>query len=220
MKPRYSFALALIALATLSQMVKAEMVHYGGDGHFCTSKGYLAFDSNQDQDEVTAGRAAKEVHLLKIVRFGPGHRIYFAGEVSLPKGFSSLWMDCNAERIEIAGPIWPRGLNGPFTRCDIKIGSHTSDIGSAQCGDDVIKRGPLTEIPNLYIFPEDKFHPLPLESPDDTDHKYELRLHVTRKLSKNGLESRNKAEVVQLDQKGIAVKRLLIYEGYSFEAAD
>jgi hypothetical protein len=185
-----------------------------------SSKGYLAFDYNQN--EIITGRPAKTMHLHKVVRIDPRHRIYFAGEVSLPKEFSIRWMDCNAERVEIAGPIYPRGLAGPFTKCDVKIGSPTTRIGSAQCGDDVINRGPLHQIPELEISSNSKDDPPPitLEAPADTDHVYQLRRHLTQKLSARGLDSKTHAEVVELDQKGTILNRLVIYEYVNFEAAD
>jgi len=92
----------------------------------------------------------KNMHLLKIVRFGPD-RIYFAGEVGFPKELKTWWMDCNSKRIETAGLTWPRGLDGPFTRYDVKIGFPTRDIESAECGDDVAYKKPRAEAPRLEI---------------------------------------------------------------------
>ena len=221
MKRPNSFAFAVVALLSLSTMVKAEIVHPGGDGYFCTSKGYLAFDYKQNEIE---GRVANEMHLLKIVRFGPEHRIYFAGEVSLPVQFGILWMDCDAERIEIAGPKWPRGLDGPFTKCDIKIGPPTTDVRSAECVDDVVYGKPRTEVPGLEITIQSENindpPPIALEAPTDPDHVYQLLRHLTQKRVARGGLSKTKAEVVELDQKGTILKRLVIYEYVRFEAAD
>ncbi|MGC2247288.1 MAG: hypothetical protein WA609_11855 [Terriglobales bacterium] len=221
-KRRNSFAFAVIALLCLSTTIQAKVVHPGGDGNFCTARGYLAFDYNQS--EVRGGRLIKNLHLLKIVRFGPGHRIFFAGWVNLPKEFKVLWMDCNAERIEIAGPIWPRGIDEPWTRCEVRIGA-TTDIGSAECVDNVVYKKPVAETSRLEVMiqSEDVKDPPPitLEAGDDTSDVYQLRRHLTEKhIPGRGAESKTEAEVVALDQKGKTWQRLVIYEYAVFEAAD
>jgi hypothetical protein len=140
MKRRISLALSVVALLGLSTRVKAEIVDYGDGGHFCTSKGYLAFDYNQN------GKP-----LLEVVRFGPEGRIYFAVEASLPEQFKVWWMACEAERVEVAGLTWPRGMDGPITRCDVEAGPRTTNTGSAECVDDAAYVKPLTATPRLEV---------------------------------------------------------------------
>jgi hypothetical protein len=210
-------AFALVALVSVSGIAKAETVHLGNDGYFCNSKGYLAFDYLQN--EIQAGRRAKTTHLLKIIRFGSEQGIYFAGEVTLPQDFSIQLMNCNAERIEISGPMGFGKNRRPFAKCTIKIESFTKDIDPAECGDDVSKE-PLLKIPSLMIFSEHDSAPINLESPDDTGHKYQLRRHFSKQSSERGLETESKAEVVQTDQSGTILKHLVVYEGEHFEAAD
>jgi len=158
MKRRNSFAFALIALVALSPFVKAETVHPFGDGHFCTSKGYLAFDYYQIE---TNGNVVKKMHSLKIVRFAPKHRIYLAGKVSLPAEFNIWWMDCNTDTIEITGRIWKGRLDESFTKCDVKIESPTTDIGSAECVDNLVLRRDRIEIPRLEVTNWSESDPLP-----------------------------------------------------------
>ena len=74
MKCLKSSGFTLLVLVSLSHIVKAEIVHPGGDGFFCTSKGYLAFDYNQIE---LKGSVVKKMHSLKVVRFGPEQRIHF-----------------------------------------------------------------------------------------------------------------------------------------------
>lgn len=221
-KRRKSFAFAVLALLCLSTIIQAKVVHSGGDGNFCTAKGYLAFDYNQS--EVRGGRLIKNVHFLKIVRFGPGDRIFFAGEVDLPKEFKVLSMDCKTERIEIAGPIWPRGIDEPWTRCEVRIGA-TTDIGSAECVDNVFYKKPLAEISRLQVMIQSENvndpPPIALEAGNDSGDVYQLRRHLTEKhIPGRGAESKTEAEVVTLDKKGTILQRLVIYEYVVFEAAD
>ena len=217
MKTGNSFALALIALAGLSPMVKAEIVHPGGDGYFCTSKGYLAFDYKQTEIE---GNVVKKMHSLKVVRFGE-HRIIFAGEVSLPTEFSTLLIDCDGERVEMIGQLWPRGKKPSLAKCDIKIASPTADIGSADCGDYIGGTPPTKQSPNLEITSKNDPPPITLEASADTNHVYQLRRHRTQEsVAGRGLNSTTRAEVVELDEKGTILDHLVIYEYVSFEAAD
>ncbi len=219
MKRRNSFAFALIALVGFSPMAKAEIVHAGGDGYFCTSKGYLAFDYNQTEIN---GNVVKKMHSLKIVRFGPEHRIDFAVEVSLSTEFSILLMDCDAERVEMVGQLWPRGKEPSLAKCDIKIGSSpTRHLGSADCGDDVGESFPTKKSPNLEIQSDSDPAPITLEAPVDTDHVYQLRRHLTQEpIAGGGLNWKTRAEVVELDQKGTTLDRLVIYEYVRFESGD
>jgi hypothetical protein len=62
--------------------------------------------------------------------------------------------------------------------------------------------------------------PLPLESSNDADHVYQLRRHLTLKHTSGGALDETKAEVLEFDQKGTVLKRLVIYEHVRFEAAD
>jgi len=199
-------------------MVKAEIVHPGGDGYFCTSKNYLAFDYNQIEIE---GSVVKKMHTLKVARFGPEHRIYFAGEADLSTEFSILLMDCDGERVEMIGQLWPRGKKWSLAKCDIKIGSPTTPIGSADCNDDIGGTYPTGKSPDLGIRSENDPPPIVLESSGDTGHAYQLRRHLTQeRIAGRGMNWKTEAEVVELDQKGTVLDRLVIYEYVRFEAAD
>jgi len=218
MKRRNCFFFALIGLVCLSPLAKAETVHPGGDGYFCASKGYLAFDYNQA--EIT-GNVVKKTHSLKIVRFGPEHRIYFAGEVSLAREFSILLMECDGEHVEMIGQLWPRGKKPSLAKCDVKIGPPTRPIGSADCGDRIGGSSPTVESPNLEIQSDKDPLPIALESSADTGHVYQLRRHLTQEpISGRGMNWKTDAEVVELDRKGTLLDRLVIYEYVRFEAAD
>ena len=218
MKSCNRFAFALIALVGLSPIVKAEIVHPGGDGYFCTSKGYLAFDYNQTEIK---GSVVKKMHSLKVVRFGPGHRIYFAGEADLSTEFSILLMHCDGERVEMVGQLWPRGKKPSLAKCDIKIGSSTTPIGSVDCSDEIGGSNPTRKSPNLEIMSENDPPPITLESSADTGHVYQLRRHLTQEpIAGRGMNWKTEAEVVELDQKGTVLDRLVIYEYVRFEAAD
>lgn len=218
MEGRKFFGFALIALVGLSPVAKAERVHLGGDGYFCASKGYVAFDYNQTEIN---GNAVKKMHSLKIVRFGPEHRIYFAGEVSLSTEFSILVMECDGERIEMVGQLWPRGKKWSLAKCDIKIGSPTTPIGSGDCNDDIGGSYPAKKSPNLEINSENDPPPITLESSADTGHVYQLRRHLTQEpIASGGMNWKTEAEVVELDEKGTVLTRLVIYEYVRFESGD
>jgi hypothetical protein len=218
MKLRNSFAFALIALAALSPTVRAETVHPGGDGYFCTSKGYVAFDYNQTEIK---GSVVKKMHSLKIVRFGPEHRVYFASEVSLSTEFSILLMNCDGEHVEMIGQLWPRGKKWSLAKCDIKIGSPVTPVGSAECSDDLGGSYPTSKSPNLEIQSDTDPPPITLEAPVNTDHVYQLRRHLTQEpIAGGGMNWKTEAAVVELDQKGTVLDRVVIYEYLRFESGD
>jgi hypothetical protein len=218
MKRHNCFGFALIVLVGLSPTAKAEIVHPGGDGYFCASKGYLAFDYNQTEIN---GSAVKKMHSLKIVRFGPEHRIYFAGEVSLSTEFSILVMECDGERVEMVGQLWPKGKKRSLAKCDVKIGSPTTPIGSADCNDDIGGTYPTKKSPNLEIQSENDPPPISLESFADAGHVYQLRRHLIQEpIAGGGMNWKTEAEVVELDQKGTVLDRLVIYEYVRFESGD
>jgi len=205
------FALVFAAVMVLSAMSIGKTVHYGYDGYFCTSTGYLAFDDLQNNLE--AGHVVRSAHLLKIVRFGPGNRIYFAGEVDLPPTLAIRWMNCNVERVEVVGPV---DDYKPLTKCVIRV----SVPAKAECSDEVEHVPPRRDIPSLKVLAEDAPPPITLESPDDPDHRYQLLRHLTRRARAGGLEWNSKAEVIQLDQNGAILKRFVIYEDQRVEIAD
>lgn len=218
MKRHNCFGFALIVLVGLSPAAKAEIVHPGGDGYFCASKGYLAFDYNQTEIN---GSAVKKMHSLKIVRFGPEHRIYFAGEVSLSTEFSIFVMECDGERVEMVGQLWPKGKKWSLAKCDVKIGSPTTPIGSADCNDDIGGTYPTKKSPNLEIQSENDPPPISLESFADAGHVYQLRRHLIEEpIAGGGMNWKTEAEVVELDQKGTVLDRLVIYEYVRFESGD
>jgi hypothetical protein len=218
MKGRKFFGFALVVLVGLSPVAKAETVHPGGDGYFCASKGYLAFDYNQTE---VNGSAVKKTHSLRIVRFGPEHRIYFAGEVGLSTEFSILVMDCDGERVKMFGQLWPRGKKWSLAKCDVRIGSPTTPIGSADCNDDIGGTYPTKKSPNLEIQSENDPPPITLESSADTGRAYQLRRHLAREpIPGGGMNWTTEAEVVELDQKGTVLDRVVIYEYVRLEPGD
>jgi hypothetical protein len=76
------------------------------------------------------------------------------------------------------------------------------------------------DLPSLQILAGDAPPPLFLESPDDPDHRYQLLRHLSERTTANGWEWCSKAEVIQLDDNGVILKRLVIYEGRRLEMGD
>jgi hypothetical protein len=63
--------------------------------------------------------------------------------------------------------------------------------------------------------------PTTLEAPPDTNHMYQLRRHHTQEpIAGGGMNWKTEAEVVELDQKGTILDRLVIYKYVRFESRD
>jgi len=218
MKHSGQFASVLIAVLSLSAISVGKTTHDGYDGRFCASNGYLAFDYLEN-DVSRAGHVMKTTHLLKIVRFGPKHNIYFSGVVNLPANLAIKWMNCNTERVEVAGPVEEYK---PATKCVIRIGVPANDGGSgtAECRDDSGYEKWPADIPSLQIIAEDAPPPIILESSEDSEHKYQLVRHLIARDRANGREWNSKAEVIQIDRDGTIIKRLVIYEDVRLEVGD
>jgi hypothetical protein len=70
--------------------------HATSDAYFCTSKGYLAYETHDRGAPGVVG------HVLRVVRFEPKRGIYLAGEVTLLE-FTVYHLMCSEDRIEISG---------------------------------------------------------------------------------------------------------------------
>src|ERR1700720_3365600 len=92
MQNQTSFVLTLLVVLLAS----ATQSRADSDAYFCTSKGYLAYETRKG---VTPGAVG---HVLKVVRFEPKRGIYLASEVTL-LDFEVYHMICSEDRIEISG---------------------------------------------------------------------------------------------------------------------
>ncbi len=178
------------------------------DGNFCTSKGYLAYETRKG---ITPGAIG---HVLKVVRFEPNRGIHYAGEVTL-LDFEVYHLICSEGRVEISG--W----GNVFTKYVIEIKgtevrslSHTEYPGLAWS--DAAKDGPAPA--SLQIFGPG-LAPLLLESLD-SEHEYQLLRNLTSRDVKEGREYDRKSEIVQLDSKGTVVQRFALYKYRYVESRD
>ena len=204
MKLQISFGLLLLvvflAFATESRA--------DSDAYFCTSKGYLAYETRKG---VTPGAVG---HVLKVVRFEPKRGIYLASEVTL-LDFQVYHMICSEDHIEISG--W-RNI---FTKYVIEIAKsgEIKSVGPTEYPgrqwSDAAKDGPAPA--SLSIF--GRVAPLPLESLDP-EHQYQLLRTVTGGKVKEGWESHIKSELVQLDPKGTVLQRFVLYESRTVESGE
>ena len=101
---RISFGLTLLVVFLAS----AAQSRGDSDAYFCTSKGYLGYETREG---VTPGAVG---HVLRAVRFEARRGIYLAGEVTLPD-FQVYHLICREDRIEISG--W----RTMFTKYEIEI---------------------------------------------------------------------------------------------------
>jgi len=200
-----------VALAMGSPALSAAETHHGNGGNFCTAKGYLAYDDPQQDSNYRL-----IAHWLRIVRFG-AEGIYSAGAASLPIDFGWPWMNCENDRVELAGG--PR--NYPyFKKCVLKIEDKAVIKGSAECYDDSIENLSKFggEPDSLSIFGPSE-PPIQLES-SDPDHTYELLRHSSNRRVGSATEWHEQCEIVQLDAKGTILKRALIYDNVTMEYPD
>jgi len=203
MNPRISFALALLATTVvLSALCPAD-----DDGNFCTSKGYLAYELREG---ITPGVKG---HLLRLVRFGPKHRIHLAGELVLPD-FEVHTMTCNEDGIRIAGYGTVLTGDPPLTTCTVPIAEFQTRQSVTECTDDPTKKhdwrkeGP--EPPNLAQWARSESFPL---DSIDAEHKYQLVFsRSSKKVEENSWEVRYKTELVQISAGGNISQRFLVYQ--------
>jgi hypothetical protein len=204
MKLQISFALTLLAVFLAS----ATQSRADSDGYFCTSKGYLAFETRKG---ITPGAVG---HVLRVVRLEPKRGIYVAGEVTL-LDFEVYHLICSEDRIEISG--W----RDVFTKYVIEIvkSGELRSVGPTEYPErqwsDAAKDGPHPA--SLAIF--GRVAPLPLESLDP-EHQYQLLRTVTGGKVKEGWESHIKSELVQLDPKGTVLQRFVLYESRTVESGE
>ena len=186
---------------------------HANDGGFCTSKGYLAFDDL----EFTEGKGGGvEPHLLKIFRFGTGHGVYFAGQMTLPERLVVSRIVCRTDHVELGTRIYP---DPSPKRCIIDVATTSVMGGSAECDDDPAESLlQLGEPQVLWGFAPDAAT-IPLES-DDSEHQYQLRRHFSQRIATGGLESHIKCEIVKIDKKGTIIQRLVIYDYRKMSYAD
>jgi len=205
MKLQISFALTLLAVFLASPTQSRA----DSDGYFCTSKGYLAFETRKG---ITPGAVG---HVLRVVRFEPKRGIYVAGEVTL-LDFQVYHLLCSEDRIEISG--W----RNVFTKYVIEItkSGELRNLGPAEFPgrewSDAAKDGPAPA--NLGMFGPD-VAPLRLESPD-SEHEYQLLRNASGTKVKEVWESHWKSELIQLDQKGAVLQRFALYERRIVESGE
>jgi hypothetical protein len=151
----------------------------GEDVYFCTSKGYLAYETREG---VAPGVVR---HLLRVVRFERKRGIYLAGEVTLPE-FTVYHLICNEDRIETSG--WQK----VFTQYVIEI-AKSGEIRSLNPTEYpglpwsvAAKDGPAPA--DMGIFGP-RVPPLPLEL-FDLEHEYQLLRNLSGKKVKEGWEWR------------------------------
>jgi hypothetical protein len=185
-------------------------------GHYCSSKGYIAYELMGDHPNVYKpnGDYVKG-HLLRIARVEPKRGIYIAGEVSL-QSFTVHRMICSQDSIEISG--WERsfekyviGTAGPE---GVRILNHTEDPAR--------KFNPAKDCPDPPDFspwgrPGEQI--LQLES-DDTDCKYQLRVRRWDAKVKDGIEHHSKAELIRIDARGDTKQHLMLYEDFYLESGE
>jgi hypothetical protein len=205
MKLQISFVLTLLAVFLAS----AAQSRADSDAYFCTSKGYLAFETRKG---VTPGSVG---HALRVVRFESKRGIYLAGEVTL-LDFQVHHLICSEGRIEISG--WSK----VFTKYVVEIAKsgELSSVGPTEYPErqwpDHAKDGP--EPASLSIFGP-HVAPLPLESLDP-QHQYQLLRTLTGRKVKEGWESHWKSELIQLDQKGAVLQRFVLHERRIVESGE
>jgi len=205
MKLQISFGLLLLmvfpAFATESRA--------DSDAYFCTSKGYLAYETRKGVTPDTVG------HVLRVVKFEPKRGIYPAGEVTL-LDFQVYHLICSEDRIEISG--W----RNVFTKYVIELGKsgELRNLGPTEFPgrqwSDAAKDGPAPD--NLGIFGP-RVAPLRLESLD-SEHEYQLLRNASGREVKEGWEWHRKSELIQLDQKGTVLQRFVLYERRTLEYRD
>jgi hypothetical protein len=205
MKHETFFVLTLL----LVSLASAKESRADSDAYFCTSKGYLAYETRKG---VTPGAVG---HVLRVVRFEPNRGIYLGGEVTL-LDFQVYHMICGEDRIEISG--W----RNVFTKYVIEIAKsgELRSVGPTEYPgrqwSDAAKDGPAPA--SLGIFGP-HVAPLPLESLDP-EHEYQLLRNLSSRKGEEGLEWHSKSELVQLDPKGTVLQRFVLYERRTVEYRD
>jgi hypothetical protein len=208
MKRQAAFVLTLLVVF----IAFAIPSHATSDAHFCTSKGYLAYETHDGDAPGVVG------HVLRVVRFEPKRGIYLAGDVTLLE-FTVYHLMCSEDRIEISG--W----RDEFTKYVIEIAGSgevrslgPTEYPGRQWSDasDATKDGPAPA--NLGIFGP-HVAPLPLESLDP-EHEYQLLRNLYGRQVEQGREWHSKSELVQLDPKGTVLQRFVLYESRRVETSD
>jgi len=202
MKLQIAFGLLLLVVF----MAFATDSRADSDAYFCTSKGYLAYETRKG---VTPGAVG---HVLKVVRFEPKRGIHLGGEVTL-LDFQVYHMICTEERIEISG--W----RNVFTKYVIELekSGELKNLGPTEFPgrqwSDAANDGP--EPGSLGLFGPD-LAPLPLGSLDP-EHEYQLLRSLSGRAIEEGWEFHSKSELIQLDLKGNITQRFVLYERRNVE---
>jgi hypothetical protein len=175
------------------------------DGSFCISNGYVAYDLRSFQT-----RGLKASHVFRVVRFGTGHGIYVAGEVTAPD-FQVHRMECMKDQVI----VWGFDKSYVEYTLDISDPDKLTILESLQTpkGPAPTTRG-TTEQLGL-----SRAQTISLES-DDPANIYKLVLARTQKRGKTGLAWRATAELIRLDSQGNITQRLLLYESYHIESPE
>jgi hypothetical protein len=203
MKLRTSFVLTLLVVFLAS----ATRSRADSDAYFCTSKGYIAYETRKS---VTPGAVG---HALRVVRFEPKRGIYLAGEVRL-LDFQVYHLICSEGRIEIPG--WRDVLTKYVV--EIAKSGELRSVGPTEYPgrqwSEAAKDGPQPA--SLGIFGP-HVAPLPLES-FDPEHEYQLLRNLYGRKVKEGWQWHSKSELVQLDSSGAVLQRFVLYERRTVES--
>ena len=184
--------------------LRPAVAHADSDGYFCTAKGYVAVEFRSFS---TPGLSAE--HVLKIVRFGKGQGIHWAGEISLPD-FQPHQMRCQGKQVEIAGS------GKAYVKFTIDV-SQPGKLRLLQAGGNPAVGGDGREPPNLGLWSWPGTFAL---QSDDPNHTYQIVCTHSEKPVKGGIEHFHRSEIVQKDGSGTITGKLLIFEGSMLETVD
>jgi hypothetical protein len=177
-----------------------------GDGSYCSSKDYLAFDMFEP-------KASGEIsHVLKVVRFEAKRGVFFEGEVPIQISLAHH-LTCAADRVEISG--WGR----VFQKYMIAVGGNTQPQVLDHAEDPSLHFDPAKHEPEPSRFDDKPAGPHALES-SDSEHTYTLLLAASEKSVEGGVEHLTKAELVQSDLQGNVTQRVVLYENKFLETID
>jgi len=175
---------------------------------FCTSKGYLAYNAQQEMVPGVIG------HAVRVVRFGPDGGIHLAGDIPLPPTFTVYHLVCSEDRIEVTG------FENLVTKYMIQVTESSVGLLSAmedpgQSWSDAAKEGPAPV--DLGIF--GKVAPLRLES-FDSEHEYQLVRNVSFRQTKRGQVVHTRSELIQIDLNGNVLQHFVLYDWQKLETGD
>lgn len=185
-------------------------------GAFCTSKGYLAYETSR------ASAYGVPQNVLQVVRFGSLQGVYKAGEVTI-NSFSVHVLTCSPENIEISGwgSVFEHYLiarpppHDAATSCappgPLQILEHHSDPG--------VKFDPAKAPPESHWLWSEAFGSYPLDAVGG-DHQYFLVIAGSDKSAKTEIHHRRIATIVEKNQQGAVLHTLRIYQNTLVETID